>query len=141
MRFWGVTGEQLIGGDFNKVLSNKGKRGKIVDRSRSFDFLDVINYCEFIDMGFKGRKYIWLNKRLKNCNSLILERLDRILATNDWLVLYSNAHMLHLLCIHSDHCPLLLIMYTDDPTFRKKNVTLEKIWEMHLKFTNVITQV
>lgn len=82
-----------------------------------------------------------LNKRFKNRSSLILERLDRIIATNDWLFTYPNDHVLHLPRIHSDHYPLLLTVYADDPIMRKKLFRIEKMWERHSNFANVIKHV
>ncbi|KAF3627037.1 hypothetical protein FXO37_30068 [Capsicum annuum] len=60
-------GKWLIGGDFNEVLYSADKKGgNPVNGSRTNDFLDVVNCCEFIDMGFRGSKFTWLNKNFKN---------------------------------------------------------------------------
>lgn len=82
-------GKQLIGGDFNKLILNSDKKGgKLINQSCFSNFIDMINYCGFIDLGFKGNKYTWLNKIFNKCNALFFERLDRFLAANDWLISY-----------------------------------------------------
>lgn len=101
----------------------------------------MINHYELLDLGFKGSKYTWLNKRFQHSNALILERLDRILVINDWLLKYPNAHIMHLPCTHSDHCPLLLTLFHNDPTLRKRSFRLEKIWTNYPDFKNIVAQV
>lgn len=73
-----------IGGDFNEFLNNLDKKGgNPINQARAKDFQDIVNYCELIDMGYKGSRYTWLNKRYKRKNSLILERLDCFLANDE----------------------------------------------------------
>lgn len=91
--------------------------------------------------GFKGNKYTWINKRYKHRNVLILKKLDRFLATDDWLFRYPNAHVLHPPCTHSDHCPLLLFIYKDDPTLRKWFFKFERIEASYPDFENVIARI
>lgn len=127
-----------IGRDFNELLSNSGKKGKLINKSHSSEFLDIINHCDLLDLGFKGSKYTWLNEIFNHNNALILERLDKILVTNDWLLQYPNTHVMHLPHTHLDHCHLLLTLFHDDPTLRKRSFKLEKIWTNHPKFRNVV---
>ncbi|KAK4716458.1 hypothetical protein R3W88_014796 [Solanum pinnatisectum] len=85
------NGKWLIGGDFNELMSNSDKSGgKSISTSRMNDLWDVVNYCELIDMGFKGNRYTWLNKHFKNRSKLIFERLDRFFANNEWLLKIFN---------------------------------------------------
>lgn len=51
----------------------------------------MVNYCELIDLDFKGNKFTWLNKRFKNKSSLIYERLDRFLANEQWIQNFPNS--------------------------------------------------
>lgn len=74
----------------------------------------MINYCEFIDMGYKGNRFTWLNKRFKKSNALIFKRLDRFLAKSDWLIKYPNTHVQNLPHTQSDQWPLLLHIYKDN---------------------------
>lgn len=69
---------------------------------------NCLNYCQLIDLGFNGSKYTWRNKR--RWDSLIIERLNRIVANVEWLNIYPEAHVTHLPRTHSDHCLLLLTL-------------------------------
>lgn len=70
------NGPWLIGGDFNEVLTANDKwGGRHVNNNRADIFWSCINNCNLFDLGFKGSKYTWSNKRTRN--DLILERLDR----------------------------------------------------------------
>ncbi|KAK4713764.1 hypothetical protein R3W88_019671 [Solanum pinnatisectum] len=68
MKVWGG------GGFINNTISNL--------------FRKCLDQCRLLDLGFKGGKFTWTNKRYKNRQSLILERLDRCLANNSWTLRY-----------------------------------------------------
>nr|XP_016433117.1 PREDICTED: uncharacterized protein LOC107759646 [Nicotiana tabacum] len=97
----------FIGGDFNEVLKARDKfGGNPINLSRNNLFWNCINECNLIDLGYKGSKYTWTNKRYSNKTSLILERIDRSFANEGWIEQYPEATVLHLPRTHSDHCPL-----------------------------------
>lgn len=61
----------LVGGDFNKILKFSEKfGGNGINHCRARLFLDCINYCRLIDLGFKGSKFTWSNKRYRNKKTL-----------------------------------------------------------------------
>lgn len=101
----------------------------------------MINHCQFIDLGYKGNKYTWLNKRYKSRNALIFERLDRFMATDELISSYPDAQSTHLPCTHSDHCPLLLSIFKDDPILHKKFFRFEKIWTTYPDFINMVSNI
>lgn len=80
-------------------------RGNPINAVRASQFMDRFSHCGFLDLGFSGPKYTWINSRITG--SLIRERLDRCWANSDWCMLYPNAHVFHLPHTHSDHCPVL----------------------------------
>lgn len=59
-----------------------------------------------MDLGFKGRKYTWENRH--SSTRLIKERLDRILASKEWLHFFSEAQVEHLTMHEFDHASILL---------------------------------
>lgn len=64
----------ILAGDSNEILRISEKfNGRSINFNRSNKFLDCINYCNFLDFGFKGSRYMWPNKRLYG--NTILERL------------------------------------------------------------------
>lgn len=56
----------LVGGDFNDVLSSSEKLGgNIINRNRANFVWNCINKYGLIDLGYKGCKYTWTNRRKK----------------------------------------------------------------------------
>ena len=63
------------------VKRNWGGGGNRPSNSRIQEFRNCLNACNMIDLGFSGPKYTWRN--CHDMNSLIMERLDRVLANPD----------------------------------------------------------
>ncbi|KAK4727358.1 hypothetical protein R3W88_032275 [Solanum pinnatisectum] len=106
------------GGDFNDLLNNKDKfGGNLLNQSRTRDFWDIVNYCEFIDLGFKGSKYTWANKRYSNRDSLIFERLDHFFAI-----------VRHLPKTYLDHCPIMISLLKNNPSTAARIFRFETMW-------------
>nr|XP_048333636.1 uncharacterized protein LOC125423443 [Ziziphus jujuba var. spinosa] len=96
----------LILRDLNEILDDTEKvGGKGFQRNHSYLNTFVQNVGA-IDLGFLGKKFTWENKQ--EGRSYIKERLDRGLANQDWLSLFSEAKISHLALEQSDHSPLLL---------------------------------
>jgi hypothetical protein len=74
------------------VKRNRG--GNRPSNSRIREFRNCLNACNMIDLGFSGPKYTWSN--CHDMNSLIMERLDRVLANPDWRILFPEASVTHL---------------------------------------------
>ena len=76
-------------GDFNEILSITKKEGGAIRTQQQMDgFRRVINFCNFQDLGYCGADYTWSNMQEGN-NSISL-RLDRALATPDWVEKFGN---------------------------------------------------
>ena len=89
-------------------------------------FRDTIDECGFLDMGYKGHPFTW--KKFFSDGRTIAERLDRCLATNEWLVRFGGSTVHHLNCSTSDHSPLWispesLVVATSEKPFR-----FEEMW-------------
>ena len=69
-------------------------------------FRNVINLCNFRDLGYNGSDFTWCNMR-KGVNRIYM-RLDRVLATDDWRSHFQNTRVHHLIDSTSDHCALLV---------------------------------
>ena len=97
----------LIIGDFNKIVCVSEKYGGAVRPIRQMaQFKEVIDFCGLREVGFVGPQYTWLYQ--KHDGSQIRERLDRVLATQEWLTLFPSAKLFHKSSSVSDHSPLLL---------------------------------
>ena len=97
----------LVIGDFNEIIGLSEKEGgSIHPRKQVEDFLSTINYCGLCDLGFIGSKFTWLYQTASGVQ--IRERLDKALATLEWMSLFPIAKLHHLSSLVSDHSPLSL---------------------------------
>lgn len=69
-------------------------------------FRDVLDECGFMDMGFVGSLYTW---HRHYTNYTVWERLDRVMATNDWFAKLLETKIRHLDVTTSDHKPLWIV--------------------------------
>lgn len=70
------------------------------------NFTDAINHCGFREVGFIRLKFTWLYQR--SDGTQIRERLDRALATKEWMDLFPKTKLYHLSSSASNHSPLSL---------------------------------
>jgi len=102
-------------GDFNAITAQHDKLG-----GRPFPmfsrntFSSFMNQFGMIDLGFSGNPYTWSNHRQGHC--LIKERLDRGIATNQWIQHFPSFSVTHLPTHNSNHNPLLLDTSSRSPT-------------------------
>ena len=96
-------------GDFNEITGASEKEGGS-DRPRQQmkNFINTINFCCFRDLGFNGPKFTWIYYQADGMQ--IRERLDRALATLEWMNLFLEAKLFHLSSSVLDHSPLALRM-------------------------------
>ena len=97
----------VILGDFNEITKIDEKLGgRFRPRRQMEAFRDVLDECEFKDLGFVGGKYTWY--RGTGAGNTIWERLDRAVATTDWIDMFPTTKVVHLECGSSDHKPLIM---------------------------------
>ena len=96
-------------GDFNEITGTSEKEGgSDKPRQQMKNFIDTINFCRLCDLGFNGLKF---TRTYHQGNGMqIRERLDRALATPDWVNMFPKAKLFHLSSSVSDHLPLVLQM-------------------------------
>ena len=71
-------------GDFNEILSMNEKTGGTQRSQSQMDsFRQVVNFCDFKDLGYYGPNFTWCN--MKEGIDRIPIRLDRSFTTLDWL--------------------------------------------------------
>ena len=58
-----------------------------------------------MDMGYKGHKYTWSNRRYEV--NFKEERLDRVFCSKDWSNVFQNLPATNLVNWVSDHCPII----------------------------------
>lgn len=127
-------------GDLNDVLvANDKWGGTPINRRRATNIWSQINYCELMDLGFKGCKFTWLNHR-KNISDRIMERLDKIFANEKWVKLFPKASTIHLPKTHSDHNPILINLIPKVGNSLHKPFRLESYWSGHPEFRNIVEE-
>ena len=117
----------MCASDFNEILRGSEKKG---GSSRSHAqlqlFRDAIDEFGFLDMGYKGNPFMW--KKFYQSGKTILERLDRSLANNEWLVRFGGSSMHHLTCRISDHSPILILPEILEAVNLEKPFRFEEMW-------------
>ncbi|GLT95486.1 hypothetical protein SLE2022_131660 [Rubroshorea leprosula] len=130
----------MLIGDFNDVIEQSEKfGGNPVCQARIRAYLDCMNICRMIDLGFIGNRFTWANMRFSH--QLIRERLDRAWANPDWKLLFPEAALFHLPRTSSDHCPLLLDLNPSYPRVGTRPFRMEKFWLNHPEFQNLVHQI
>nr|XP_048324580.1 uncharacterized protein LOC125420948 [Ziziphus jujuba var. spinosa] len=66
-----------------------------------------------VDIGFSGTPYTWCNHQGGQAN--IRERLDRVIMSTEWRIIFNQAGILHLQPAGSDHIPIWLSLKQDHP--------------------------
>ena len=96
----------LCAGDFNEILWSHEKTGLSHRREvQMLAFRNVLDECGLMDLGFVGDKFTWKGKR---AGGLVLERLDRALASNGWFALNPGTKVRHLNSFSSDHKAMVI---------------------------------
>ena len=103
-------------GDFNEILKADEKFGRLGrSESQMQGFRNVVDDCGFMDLGFTGPRFMWTNNRPRD---MTWERLDRVLATTDWILLFPSVRVHHL---DGKFSPQTSMVWdgTDFPTFQE----------------------
>jgi predicted DNA-binding protein len=114
-------------GDFNDLLSQEDKLGQHQHPNwLCSGFRDAVNDCDLIDIQLEGHRFTWIKSR--GASHVIEERLDRAMASSDWLALYPEVKLTNLLASHSDHSPILLITDSVGRTKYSYSFKFENLW-------------
>ena len=126
----------LIGGDFNILRYSSEKNKKFAGNKISDLFNWVINTHELREVDLIGGKYTWSN----NQQDPILEKLDRILISEDWEAEFPLTNLRKIPRELSDHNPLVLC--TDQEKVKKsKAFCFETSWLKQPDFLPKITEI
>jgi hypothetical protein len=115
--------------DFNETMwqyehLSENKRGE----RQMAEFRETLDFCGLRDLGFSGTPWTYDNRKTGARNVKV--RLDRGVASQDWLNHFSDASITHLTSPFSDHCPLLLkVQQVTDAINGGKQRYYEIMWE------------
>lgn len=59
-----------------------------------------------MNLGFVGKKFTWENQQAGCWH--IKERIDRVIASRDWVPLFDEAQVEHMFALELDHSPIML---------------------------------
>ncbi|MCH80176.1 hypothetical protein A2U01_0000939, partial [Trifolium medium] len=114
-------------GDFNDLLSQEDKVGNHTHPNwLCTGFRNAVSDCDLTDIQLEGHRFTWIKSR--GTPHVIEERLDRAMASSDWLALFPEVKLINLLASHSDHSPILL---QTDPMLRTNftfSFKFENLW-------------
>ncbi|XP_062152043.1 uncharacterized protein LOC133860458 [Alnus glutinosa] len=97
--------------------------------SSSTDFFhEFVNSFGMIDLGFIGNPFTWSNHR--DGHQLIRQRLDRGMASSQWVHLFPSFSILHLPASAFDYNPLFLNTVHYDSTLARP-FKFEEFWSHH----------
>ncbi|CAN6570714.1 unnamed protein product [Malus baccata var. baccata] len=91
-------------GDFNETLKADEQGEDLSSKRHMRSFRNAINVCQLIDLGYHGNKFTWETTR----GGGIKVRLDRALATQEWINLFPKANVSYLKPTSSDHLLIFL---------------------------------
>ena len=92
-------------GDFNEITKLSEKLGGALrPEFQMQNFRDCLDVCGLKDLGYSGLPYTWCNRRFGGQVGWV--RLDRALATPDWLLKFPTARLHHLSALSFDHKPI-----------------------------------
>ena len=112
----GIRDPWIVSGDFNAFLDKAEKRGGSVWNSIGCrKFKAWVRDYDMRYMGFTGTKLTW--KR-----GLVQERLDRFLCNDEWYSRMGVCCVMHLPCLQSDHCPVMLHVDRQDGNVQKRGL-------------------
>jgi hypothetical protein len=79
-----MKGAWMLAGDFNDIACPSEKKGGVRALIRKCNtFVERINACKLIDLGFEGTKFTWRGPIFRG-GGRIFERLDRALSNDTW---------------------------------------------------------
>jgi hypothetical protein len=102
-----ANGPWMMTGDFNEALWQGEHFSKTKRNERQMlQFREVLSFCDLHDLGFSGLPWTFDNKQKGDRNVRV--RLDRAVACQDWMNMFQDYKVEHLVSPRSDHCPLLV---------------------------------
>ena len=114
--------------DFNFVIDQSEKLGgRPIASSSNCPFRNFIDQLGLVNLEFVGNPFTWCNN--KQGFATIKDRLDRGLASLDWVYLHPKFSLTHLIASISEHNPIYLNTNTTS-SFLPKPFKFEEFWTL-----------
>jgi hypothetical protein len=124
----------LLCGDFNLIYKAEDKNNAILNRRMMGRFRRFIDDNQLQELHLNGPSFTWSRER----DNPTLERLDRVFATEDWLLAFPNHELNALSSECSDHAPLKMTTVNTLHTFKRFH--FENIWPKFEGFLQVVEE-
>ena len=116
----------LCAGDFNELTkTNEKLGGRLRPYGQMKIFQEALDECGLRDLGFVGSKFTWF-KNYPN-GGIVWERLDRAVATNEWVDLFP-ATKVHTLEVGSSNRKPILILPRGFVVKQNRPWRFEQMW-------------
>ncbi|KAL9670325.1 hypothetical protein QQ045_007876 [Rhodiola kirilowii] len=123
-------------GDFNEITRfTESTSSNLYRCSYMAQFRQVLTDCGLMDLGFRGAKYTYSNKR--RGQEEVQCRLDRAVGDELWFHNNHSSTVQHLVSHHSDHCPLLLKL-DGVSGVQEKPFRFESMWMRDSTFVDTV---
>jgi exonuclease III len=117
-----VRDEWLLLGDFNLITKASDKNNQNINRRLIGKFRGALDFLHLKELRLCGRRFTWSNEQ----ENPVLTKIDHVFHSDDWDVLFPNAHLQAIPSASSDHAPLFLQGDAAEP--RKPSFKFEAFW-------------
>ncbi|CAM8880508.1 unnamed protein product [Rhodiola kirilowii] len=125
-------------GDLNEICGfSESTSSNLSRRANMEQFRQALLDCGLMDLGYKGSKFTYSNKRLGRDE--VRCRLDRAVGDELWVDRYPNMTVQHLTSHHSDHSPLFLNL-DGVINVQEKPFKFESMWMRDASITDTINR-
>jgi len=114
----------LILGDFNLIYQEQDKNNSNLNRRLMGAFMAAIDHLRLKEIKLNGCRFTWSNQQ----DSPTLTRIDRLLCTPKWELIFPTYFLHSLPSLMFDHTPLLLqgeLDYHHNTSFQFENFWME----------------
>ena len=129
---WNTT--WCVFGDFNTIRYLSKRFGCEAFSLAMFAFSDFIEANYLVDLPLQGTSFTWF----RDSGSVCMSRIDRTLASVDWVDRFGNVSQRVLPRVVSDHCPLLVVAGSVNKG--RSAVKFESMWLKEKGFVERVRQ-
>ncbi|XP_019163496.1 PREDICTED: uncharacterized protein LOC109159839 [Ipomoea nil] len=114
-------------GDFNDIACHSEKRGIHPHPASLIEgFNDAFGDCQLIDLGMSGGRFTW--EKGRGTEEWVEERLDRAVATTEWMDMHEDVVVHNLFARSSDHCAIMVKLDAEPVRAAPRAFKFESAW-------------
>ncbi|XP_019190328.1 PREDICTED: uncharacterized protein LOC109184745 [Ipomoea nil] len=114
-------------GDFNDIACQSEKLGEHPHPGALIEgFNDTLGDCQLVDLGMTGGRFTW--EKGRGTDAWVEERLDRVVASLEWLEIYEEVEVRNVWTYNSDHYAIFLDLDTQPVRATRRAFKFESAW-------------